>query len=267
MAGDAARFDEATFDHANFAGGPCLEQGVFNVSRFDYLPPEREAAVYAGGPGGPPVQVNLQWTTYQPGAFTVNLPADLPENFGARFNQARFALPGNTPEVHSGVVTEPVTDADYIVTRINAMSHLVQAKGVPIVPLGWRPQVMPFFHPRAQDLTGGNDNDPAAIYLAETGVPGFIQLTATVAGKWGNTIQVTARHASPGRFDITIGYEGARFENARQVVFAGKVLEPGEDPLPALISEVLKPRPVGVLQGKAAGVLVKVTRDQTEAES
>jgi hypothetical protein len=263
MAALGARFDQARFNYARFAGGPCLEPGVFDVSRFADLPPEHEAAVYAGGPTGPAVQVALQWTSHKPGSFIVNLPADLPENFGARFNYARFAQPGNTPEVYTGVVTEPAIDSDYIVTRINAQSHLVKAGPVSIVPLGWQPQVMPFFHPRAQNLTGGNDNGAAQIYLAESGVPGFIHLTALVPGKWGNTIEVTARHASPGRFDVTIGYEGARFENARQTVLAGKVLAQGEDPMPVLISEILKPRPVGVLQGKAAGVLAQVTRDQT----
>ena len=267
LAADASRFDQDTFNHAKFAGGACVEQGVFNVSRFDYMPPEQEAAVYAGAATGPPVQVKLEWSAYQPGAFAVNLPADLPANFGARFNQARFAQPGDAPEVFTAVVTEPAGDPDYIVTRITGHSHLVEASSVPLVPLGWEPQAMPFHHPRSQALSGGTDNDKAAIYLSEPGVPGFVEVTALVAGKWGNTIQLTARKASPGRFDITIGYQGARFENARQTVFAGKILAPGEDPMPALTNEILKPRPVGVLQGKAAGVLAWVTREQTEPES
>lgn len=267
LAASTSRFDQDTFDHATFAGGPCLEQGVFNVSRFDYMPPEQETAVYAGAATGPPVQVKIEWSAYQPGAFAVNLPADLPANFGARFNQARFAQPGDAPEVFTGVVTEPAGDPDYIVTRITGHSHLVEASSVPLVPLGWDPQAMPFHHPRTQALSGGTDNDKAAIYLSEPKVPGFVELTALVAGKWGNTIQVTARKASPGRFDITIGYQGARFENARQTVFAGKILSPGEDPMPALTNQILKPRPVGVLQGKAAGVLARVTRERTEQEA
>ena len=263
LASVSARFDQAAFDHAQFAGGLCLEPGVFDVSRFAYMPPEAEAAVYAPV-SEPPVQVNLQWTNYEPGAFLVNLPVDLPENFGARFDQARFGRPGDAPEVFSAVVTEPATDPDHIKTRVNAASKLAKADIVLQVPLGWEAMPIPFHHPRARLLTGGTDTDPAAIYLSETGVPGFIVLTAIEAGKWGNTIQVTAQKFSPGRFDITIGYQGARFENARETVFAGKILR-GADPFPALTDEILKPRPVGVLQGKAAGVLAGVTRDHTES--
>jgi len=266
LASTAARFDQANFDYAHFAGGDCFEQGVFDVSRFAYRPPEAEAAVYAGPVSDPIVQLSLQWTNYKPGAFLVNLPVDLPENFGARFGQARFGRPGDAPEVFSKVVTEPLTDPDHIKTRVNAASKLVKADTALQVPLGWDPMPIPFHHPRARLLTGGTDTDPAAIYLSETGVPGFIVLTARDAGKWGNTIEVTARKVSPGRFDITIGYQGARFENARQTVFAGKILSPGEGPFPALTDEILKPRPVGVLQGKAAGVLAGVTRDQTESQ-
>lgn len=269
----SARFDQADFDsnssdtppalRARFAGGPCLEQGIFNVSRFSDSPPEREAAVFAPLTS-PPVQLRLQWIANRPGTFALNLPADLDEKFGARFNQARFAQPGDAPELYSGAVMEPATDPDYIVTRI-AASHLVEGAQVSLVPLGWEALTMPFRHPRVQPLTGGTDNDKAAIYLAETGVPGFVQLTAKKPGKWGNTIEVTARKASPGRFDITIGYAGARFENGRQTVFAGRILAPGQDPLPALTSDFLKPRPVGLVQGKAAGVLARVTRDQADA--
>jgi hypothetical protein len=272
LAASGARFNQATFNHAHFAGGPCLEQGIFNVSRFSDMPPELEAAVFAGLVTDPPVQVKFRWRNYRPGAFAVNLPADLPEKFGARFGQARFARPGDAPEVFSSVVTEPQNDEDYLVRRINETSSanpkstLVQAARVERVPLGWDPMPMPFHHPRARSLSGGTDTEQAAIYLAEPGVPGFIELKALAAGKWGNTIKVTARKASPGRFDVTIGYQAARFENARQTVFAGRILPPGEDPLPALTDEVLKPRPVGVVQGKAAGVLAQVTRDGTQAQ-
>jgi hypothetical protein len=272
LAATGSRFDSATFNHSDFAGGPCLEQGVFDVSRFSYMPPEAEAAVFAGPVTDPPVQVTLRWRNYGPGSFVVNLPADLPENFGGHFNQARFALPGEAPEVYSSVVMEPPNDKDYITTRINQSSSanpkstLVTATLVDHVPLGWDPLLIPFHHPRSQPLTGGTDTDPAAIYLAEAEVPGFIELKALAPGKWGNTIEVTARKASPGRFDVTIGYQAARFENARQVVFAGRILAPGEDPLPALTDEVLKPRPVGIVQGKAAGVLANVTRDRTESQ-
>jgi hypothetical protein len=72
---------------------------------------------------------------------------------------------------------------------------------------------------------------------------------------------------SPGRFDVTVGYRAATFESARETVFAGEVLSAGEDPLPPLTGQLLKPRPVGVLQGKAAGVLAKVTRERAWSDS
>ncbi|HET9179985.1 MAG TPA: hypothetical protein VFQ24_16645 [Terriglobia bacterium] len=268
MAADGARFNHAAFDHARFAGGQCVEQGVFNVSLLSCMPklkPEvPEAAVFAGGDAAPKVQVTLRWNNHQPGAFFVNLPADLPEKFGACFGQARFGQPGSAPESYTGVVMEPETDEDYIKTRINGKSNLVTASSVPRVPLGWEPMLMPFRHPRARKLTGGTDTDQAAVYLAEPGVPGFIEVKAIQTGTWGNTIEVTARKAAPARFDMTVGYQGARFENARQTVFAGRILASGEDPLPPLTGEMLKPRPAGVLQSKAAGVHARVTRDRAE---
>jgi hypothetical protein len=267
-AADGARFNHASFNHARFAGGQCAEQGVFNVSLFSCplkLAHEKpEATVFAGGDAAPAVQLTLRWNNYRPGSFVVNLPADLPERFGARFGQARFGQTGSAPESYPGVVMEPETDQDYIKTRINSKSNLVTANNVPRVPLGWDPMPIPFHHPRARKLTGGTDTDQAAIYLAEPGVPGFIEVKAIQAGTWGNTIEVTARKAAPARFDVTIGYQGARFENARQTVLAGRTLAPGEVPLPPLTGEILKPRPVGVLQGKAAGVLASVTRDRAE---
>ena len=272
LASLGSRLDEANFDDVDcigptcsrFAGGICLEPGVFDVSRFSNMPPEQEGAVFDGTVSGPPAQLTIEWTNYEPGSFAVNLPADLPESFGAHFGQARFGQPGDAPEIFKGIVTEPATDPDYILNRINGQSNLVNATTATNVPLGWVPMQIPFHHPYARPLTGGTDTDKAAMYLAEKGVPGFVVLTARDAGKWGNSIEVTVRKASPGRFDLSIGYEAARFENARQVVFAGKILAPGEDPLPALTAEVLTPRPVGVLQGKAAGVLAAVTRDRTE---
>jgi hypothetical protein len=263
---DGARYDEAEFDISHFAGGLCFDQGIFDISGFSFLPPEPECAVFGNGPADTAVNVKLLWTSNQPGAFAVNLPLDLPEKFGARFDQARFARPGDSPESFNGVVMEPAADPDYVATQVNAKSSLVKAAHVARVPLGWEAMTMPFRHPRAKPLTGATDTTPAALYLAETGVPGFVELRATQAGLWGNTIEVTARKNSPGRFDLTIGYEGAVFENARETVLAGRILAPGEDPLPALTAEILKPRPVGVLQGKAAGVLAEVTRDRTDLQ-
>ena len=258
-----ARFDRDYFNAARFAGGLCYERGVFNVSRFasrlESTPQGPEVAVFApvGPLSEPPVEIRFQWSRYRPGAFIVNLPADLPEQFGGRFHQARFAKGGDKPEEFKGVVTEPITDPDYLVTRL-ASSTLVKAKSVDRKPIGFEAATMPFRRPRS--LTGGTESEPARLYLAEKDVPGFIELSAEHSGAWGNSIQVAARKAGPARFDVTVSYQAARFENARRVALGG-------DQLPALIEDLLRPGPVGVLQAKAAGVRTDVTRERTESNA
>lgn len=256
----APRFDQARFNGAEalFAGGVCRERGLFNVSRFTGNPGQAKAAVFAPAPALPDPPVNLQtwWRNYRPGAFMIELPEDLPEAFGGRFNQARFGKAGDSPEVYEGVVMEPDTDPDYLVTRVNAESTLVTASFVDRVPLGWEGYLLPLSRPRVRKLTGGRDQEPARLYLAEDDVPGFIELKARQPGAWGNGIAVTARKAGPARFQLTVGYQGARFECARQVVLG--------TPLAALAEEVLRPGPVGLLQARAAGVAVQATRRRTE---
>lgn len=254
-----SRFDCDRFDAARFAGGPCRERAVFDISRFAHSSPCEEGAVFSTKPpvSDPPVDVRFRWRSHQPGAFTVNLPAELPEKFGATFNQARFAQAGDKPddgERIEGVVTEPKGDADFIETRINAGSKLVAATIVARVPIGFEAATMPFRKPRRLIL--GSETAPAAIYLAEKDVPGFIQLKAQRPGTWGNSIRVVARKSGPALFDVTISFPGARFERARHVVLG--------EPLPKLTEDLLKPTPLGVLQAKAAGVLASVTRDRAE---
>jgi len=113
---------------------------------------------------------------------------------------------------------------------------------------------MPFRKPRRLIL--GSETAPAAIYLAEKDVPGFIELKARRPGAWGNSIRVVAPKAGPALFDVTISFPGARFERARQVVLG--------EPLPKLTEDLLNPTPLGVLQAKGAGVLASVTRDRAE---
>jgi len=182
----------------------------------------------------------------------VNLPADLPERFGGQFNQLRFANQGDEPEEFKGIVTEPTTDPDYIVTRLE-QSALVQAKAVPRVPIGFEAVTMPFRRPR--HLTGGTDARPARMYLAEKDVDGFIEVSVRKPGAWGNAVKLAARKAGPALFDVTVQYQAARFESARQVALGGAEL-------PSLTDDILRPGPVGVLQAKAAGVHVKVSRDR-----
>jgi hypothetical protein len=250
----SSRFNYAHFDEDKFAGGLCADRGVFNVSHFtSQPPPEAIAAVFAPSPlvAAAKVDVSFCWVSHEPGAFQVNLPLDLPARFGARFNQSYFSQGQGAAELYEYAVTEPENDPDYLVTRIANGSKLVIAEKVERVPLGWQPVPMPFRKP--QFLTLGSEISPAQIYLTEKDLGGFIQLKANKNGAWGNQIAVSARPSGPALYDVSITYEGARFENARLLVLG--------EPLPALTKELLKPGPVGILQAKAAGVRATVSRD------
>lgn len=270
---DDARFGRARFDEASFAGGVCSEDGIFDVSLFTRMTPPRMRTLFAGAPSSldPPITVHVRWERYAPGAFIVNLPADLPDEFGARFDRGRFATAGAVPETYDGVVFDPPKDADSLEKRIGTAtapkSALVTLKLVDRVPIGFEGYVMPFHQPRERYLTLGSATAPARLYLTERGVAGFYELTATSNGTWGNAIAVTARKAGPARFDVTIGFAGARFENGRVTALTGGITAPGDDPLPALAAQILKPRPVGVLQAKAAGIQAAVSRDRAEPVS
>ena len=251
----APRFNQAHLSSgARFPGDICLDRGVFNVSRFVNSPPELITAVFAGlGPvTDPPVGVGFQAMRYQPGAFRVNLPADLPVRYGARFNEARWGQGRDNPERYERAVTEPERDDHHIKKRLNTESHLVEAAIVPRVPLGWEAIPMPFRTP--QVLTGGAEGTAAQIYLTEEGIDGFLRIYADQEGNWGNHIAVAARASGPAMYDFSIIYQGVPFENGREVV-AGK-------PLAKLTAESLEPGPVGVLQAKAAGVHAEVSRDR-----
>jgi hypothetical protein len=286
MDSHAARFDRCYFpaepgssldsaslaDEARFAGGTIREFAVFDISRFSGPPQDIESSCFAPASRmDPAVQARPYWTRFQPGAFQVNLPADLDAQFGARFDRDRFGMAKDETEQYDGVVTEPLTDPDYLVKRVNARSTLVRAKrigGTP--PAGFDRFELPFINPRSHTLSGGRDGSggtagqPARIYVFERGVPGSIELSARSPGAWGNGITVTGKKAGPVRFDVSIGYEGLRFENAREIALAGTILGPHADPLSRLTAQILKPAPVGVLQAKAAGVRASVTRDRTE---
>jgi hypothetical protein len=225
----------------------------------------------AAGVIDPPVELRLRWSQHRAGAFVVNLPADLPERFGGRFNETYFSRPGDAPEEFKDVVTEPETDPSHLVKQLKK-SSLVTAEPVARVPIGFKAETMPFRRPRR--LTGGNDTQPAQMYLEEKDVSGFIKVVALVPGARGNAIAVAARKSGPARFDVTVSYQGARFESARRTVLGG-------EQLPVLADDILRPAtadsktagaqakppgPVGLLQAKAAGVHVRVTRDRAESE-
>ncbi len=267
--GGGSRFDAVRFSKkphsdpdsrkvSRFAGRG-QERAVFNTSHFIISRSAQETTVLAKDKTitDPPVSLQFHWMRHSPGAFEVNLPDDLPERFGSRFNQTRFGMTNNAPEEYKNVVTEPTTDPDFIGTQL-ATSKLVVAESVPTVPLGWNPMTIPFYHPRIRTLSGGTDSDPAMIFLQETGVAGFIRLKAKAVGAWGNAIAVTVRKGTqgPAYFDVTISYAGVRLENARQTVLGGKELPLSGDAL-------LKPGPIGILHAKAAGIQADVTRKRT----
>ncbi|MBV8748641.1 MAG: hypothetical protein JO103_02890, partial [Candidatus Eremiobacteraeota bacterium] len=260
---DGARFDSARFDHAVFAGGTCVEDGVFDVSLFSATAPPTGAkrVVFAGARStAPATAVALRWQRFAPGAFTVNLPAELPAAFGARFDSGRFATAGGAPETYDDVVFDPADDPDSILNRVK--SALVTVTPAARVPIGFEGFVMPFHQPRERFLTLGSATAPAKLFLTENGVTGYYAFTATGNGTWGNAIAVTARVAGPARWDLTVGFDGARFESARATALAGDAV--AGDPLPALTAQILTPRPVGVVQAKAAGIRAAVTRDRAE---
>lgn len=257
-----SRFNLARFDYARFPDGVCGERGIFDVSRFTHVPPELVKAVFASNDplSDPPVQIEFRWRVHQPGTFTVNLPADLPARFGARFNEGRFSQAKDAPEVYDGAVIEPETDDKFLVKLIGSAplgkSNFVNASVVPNVDLGWTPVKLPFRKP--QSLTLGRAGQAARLYLRGDGLIGFIKLEAKEPGAWGNQIAVAARPVGPAIYDVSVIYRASRFENARAAVLG--------QPAAELTQELLKPGPVGVLQAKAAGVRAEVTRDRAEYE-
>jgi len=262
------RFDEARFGAfpversggesvggARFAGEPCEAWAVFDVSRFAPDPSEGEpVALFAPSdpPPGPPVQVTLRWLSHRPGTFRVRLPADLAPKFGGRFDEVRFA--SVEPEVFPDAVFEPADDPRHL-AHLLAASRFVEAAVVPRVPLGFQGVEPPFRKPRR--LTPGNAEEPARMFLTPEGLDGALEIRAREPGVWGNEIAVAARRVGPACFEVSVQYQGAVFENARQAVRG--------DPLPSLAEQILAPGAVGVLQAKAAGVRAEVTRDRAES--
>ncbi len=254
-----SRFGYARFGYSYFPDGVCGERGIFGVSRFSNSPPERIRTVFASADpfSDPPVTIEFRWVVNQPGTFVVNLPADLPARFGARFGEARFSQAKGQPELYAGAVAEPPDDKQFLTNLIaDRPSLFVKAERVPDVDLGWSAVRMPFRKP--QFLTLGKKDQAARLYLKEDGLKGFIKLEAKTAGAWGNEIAVSARQVGPAIYDVSVIYHGGRFESARSVVLGR--------PIADVTQALLKPGPVGVLMAKAAGVRAAVTRDRAEYE-
>jgi hypothetical protein len=248
------RFDRAHFDVDSFSGGPCTEVGVFDASRWGTVAEASVSAVFgdAAAPAEASVDVSTRWTRHAPGSFAVNLPAELPARFGARFNDGRFGSGEDQVERYPDAVSEPENDPHDLAHLLDG-SHLVAAKHVDTVPLGWSPVRLPFRRP--QRLTIGVPGSPAALYLQEEEVPGFIEVQAREDGPQGTAIVVTAPRSGPAQFDVTVSFEAGRFEVARQIV-AGR-------PLSASADDLLRAGPIGVLEAKAAGLRATVMRERT----
>ncbi|WP_154792422.1 hypothetical protein [Occultella kanbiaonis] len=246
---DAARFDEAIFDEDSFAGGPCVEDAVFDVSRFSPTAVPARFTATADRPAS--AHVSVTWDSHTAGSFEVNLPADLDPRFGRAFGEARFGAA--EPELIAGVVTEPLGDDDNVITRVNAESALIECSPAPTVPIGWRPVALPFREP--VHLSLGSPTQPARMYVSGPGLaPGFLEVRAADPGAYGNDISVSMRVVGPEIYDVTVHLPGARFENARAVVA-------GPEP-PTLAERLLDPTPIGVGTAKAAGIRAVVTRDR-----
>jgi hypothetical protein len=278
---DDARFDRDRFDRVDFPGLACEERGIFDASLFTrsqgFVGDEEDLRAHFGdalATARSTSEIRLAWERHAPGAFRVDLPADLDRAFGARFDADRFATPRDSAEAYPGVIvdvrgdlSDTVANVDNLATRINANSRLVSAKIVARVPIGFEPLEMPFHRPRRRFLHNGRGDAPARLYLTDPGASAFIEIRARDDGSYGDAIAITARVAGPARFDVTVAYEGARTENARLTAFAGEIVPPERDPLPALVAEILKPRPAGIVQAKAAGVRADVSRERTYAAS
>ena len=251
----ASRYDASNFGTARFAGPPRFGDGIFDASRFAETPPAAVTPIYAAPPpaASEPTEVTLSWSPALPGSARIVLPQDLPRRYGARFDEDRFALPEDAPLHLDGVVFEPPGDADFITTRIAAdatASCLLIATEIAAVPIGFDPVAVPFFTP--VNLSGGRPDREAQLFLAAPGLAGFLRLAATAPGRFGNDISVVVCDATPGRYDLIIGFAGARFESARAVVA-------GPDPT-GFTDTLIEPGPRGVRHLKAGGVHIEVTR-------
>jgi hypothetical protein len=263
------RFDEAWFDRARFDGGACNVAGVFDRSRFNA---KKDGAIPHGeypelSRFGPlrahlSVSVKARWLSHVPGRFVVNLPADLPPKFGARFNEARFASSDTHSQTVAGVVFDPPSDPSFIVQALSSrpqVATLVTAQVVPFVPLGWEPASVPFRQPRTRYLSGGGPGRAAALYLQEHGVPGAMAIVASSSGVWGNDIAVSVSVAGPAVYDVTISYAAACFECAQRIVLDGR-LPPKDASRDGGAADALAQ---GVARAKAAGIEAIVTRERT----
>jgi hypothetical protein len=284
LASDTSRFDACAFQppvpppgragsvwrpSAFFAGPPFARPGVFDASAFTT---GTEVTVFDGTPvSARAADITMSWRPHRAGTLALTAPLDLDPQFGARFDQAFFAHPDGDAERFPDAVCEADTDEWYLPRLITtghpatqaspaiAPSGLIDARLVPSLPLGYAAQPMPFRVPvrfsGGGQVTGISDGR-ARLFLSEEGFGGrFLELAAKQPGSAGNALEVSARPAGPGRFDVAVALRGARFESAVAAIL-------GASPQPGTAA-LLAPAPVGIRLARAGGVACSAGRQDT----
>ncbi len=221
-----SRVDRLPVVPGHFAGGEvCHSPGVFNLSRFHNPEKAGTETVFASRLATlePQAMSAFVYLTHQAGRFELQLPADLPPQFGGRFNMARFGSQESV--VYEAAIFDLPEDPQALDEQVKARPSMVTAR-VELVPDEEVPiHDVPFTDDRP--LEGGGQDSYARAYLRQPGVPGLVELRAKEVGDWGNLILISAPASeTPGAFDVTVTYTGRDvFENARpkvaeQVAFA-----------------------------------------------
>jgi len=255
---DSARFDAATTTVRASQAAPCAVPGIFNVSRFNAkptmvirMPPYRRTRALQPFAADQLLTVSATWKSHRPGAFVVNLPADLPDSFGARFNAARFASQSEERSIRrhrprSARRTPAISARSWQHERQIARPREIGLPSVPGSDGNRRCAVCP----AAQALSHRRRADRRARFTCNsTASPALSGFSRAIRAR-GHQISITVRFAAPAIFDLTVSHAAARFECARVIALTGGVLKPGEYPLPAS-REVIKPGPVGAVQANA----------------
>lgn len=223
---------------ARYAGGAsCHAPGVYNQSRFYDPDTPGTESVYAAKGAVLRAQAtsSFRYEVHRAGNFELELPADLPPQFGGRYGVARYAASrrdesgnpapdGQIPEnvrrsyTYFDAIFDQPEDPQALDEQIKhqpgpvlARVELIPDAGVPIY-------AVPFKTDRP--LVGGDATNAARCYLTQPGVEGVVELKAREPGEWGNLIRVSAPESEvPGAFNVTILYTGQEvYENARQKV-------------------------------------------------
>ncbi len=206
-----------------FAGGPvCHTPATFDQSRF-YQPDRPDTENVFGSrtaPAEPTGTSAFAFQQYQAGRFELQLPADLPPQFGGRFNSARFGHAEGTRVIYLEAIFDLPEDPKALDEQVKARPTMVTVgvrltpdEGVPIYDVPFKEE---------KPLMGGSPTTVARAYLRQPGVPGVTEVRARDVGTWGNLVVVSApESATPGAFDVAFRYTGRDvFENARPKVAA-----------------------------------------------